>query len=151
MHFKFKVKRFWQLWQNFHLIDVDESRQPARTDECHDKPYKLRPIILTEKFKVYYIGQEVCVDEHMVKGRGKKSFKATCFHTTNQNEHQNLRIGLFMLWIFAWFSVYTGRTGEKSAPAFPPTLFHASSVSLLEQGLFKFGRCHHCCIGVKGA
>ena len=57
----------------FYLLDVDNSRQPARTDECHDKLYKLPAIILTEKYKQECnIGQKVCVAEHMVKGKGKK-------------------------------------------------------------------------------
>ena len=39
-------------------------------------------------------------------------------------------------------------------PALPPTPFHGrqhDSVNLVELRLLKFGRCHHCCIGVKGA
>ena len=38
--------------------------------------------------------------------------------------------------------------------ALPPTPFHRrelDSVNLIELGLPKFGRCHHCCIGVKEA
>ena len=38
--------------------------------------------------------------------------------------------------------------------ALPPTPFHRreyDSVNLVELGLLKFGRRHHCCIGVKGA
>ena len=32
--------------------------------------------VMTEKFKqAYNIGQKVCVDEHMVKGKGKNPFK----------------------------------------------------------------------------
>ena len=96
----FTRNRFWQLWQNFHL--ADNSRQPAPTDEGYDKLYKLRPMInvMREKFKqAYNLGQKVCVNEHMVKGKGKKSFQAISSYETDQKGHQNLGIGLFMLWI----------------------------------------------------
>ena len=103
------------MWHNFHL--TDNSRQPASTDEGYNKLYKLRPIInvTTEEFKqVYNIGQSVCVDERMIKGKEKKTFKAIYFDTTNQNGHQNLGNGSFMLWIFARLQVYRGRSGGNS-------------------------------------
>ena len=39
-------------------------------------------------------------------------------------------------------------------PALPPTPFHGRQhdfVNLVELALLKFGRCHHCCIGIKRA
>ena len=48
------------------------------------------------------------------KRKRKKTSKAIYFDTTNQNGHQNLGNGSFMLWIFAWFQVYRGRSGGDS-------------------------------------
>ena len=92
--------RFWQLRQNCHL--ADNSRQPSPTDESSDQLYKLRPVInvMREKFKqAYNLGQKVCVNKHMVKGKGKNPFKQISSYETDQKGHQNLGIGLFMLWI----------------------------------------------------
>ena len=52
------------------------------------------------------------------------------------------------------FGNFSCRRLPGPAPALPPTPFHRrnhDSVSLVELGLLKFGRCHHCCIAVKGA
>ena len=69
----FTRNRFWQLWQNFHL--ADNSRQPAPTDEGYDKLYKLWPMINVMRENsnklTIIIGQKVCVDEHIVKGKEK--------------------------------------------------------------------------------
>ncbi|PFX31328.1 Tyrosine-protein kinase isoform SRK4 [Stylophora pistillata] len=49
---------------------------------------------------------------------------------------------------------FSCRRQPGPAPAMPPPPFHGrdhDSVNLADLGLLKFGRCHHCCIGVKGA
>ncbi|KAK2559047.1 hypothetical protein P5673_018685 [Acropora cervicornis] len=67
--------------------------------------------------------------------------------------HRNIPLSPLNMKIYL-IGNFSCRKQPGPAPAFPPTLFHANdhdSVSLVEQGLFKFGRCHHCCIVVKGA
>ena len=49
---------------------------------------------------------------------------------------------------------FSCRSRPGPAPALPPPPFHGrehDSVNVVELELLKFGRCHHCCIGVKGA
>lgn len=72
----FSRKRFWQLWSNIHLVD-NENTIPAG-QPGHDKLFKLRPFLqaLRTSFREYfYIGQNVSVDEHMVKGKGRNPNK----------------------------------------------------------------------------
>lgn len=49
---------------------------------------------------------------------------------------------------------FSCRCQPGPAPAMPPPPFHGrdhDSVNVADLGLLKFGRCHHCCIVVKGA
>ena len=66
------VKRFWNLWANFHL--VDNQTAPARGGPSR----KIKPLldILSDRFlKCYSPGQELSVDEGMVKYKGRAKGK----------------------------------------------------------------------------
>ena len=66
------VKRFWNLWANFHLVDnqtAPASGGPSR---------KIKPLldILSDRFlKCYSPGQEPYVDEGIVKYKGRAKGK----------------------------------------------------------------------------
>ena len=79
------LSRFWALWQNLHL--VDNSSVPANSGLS----WKIQPVLetLSDTFvKCYSPGQELSVDEAMVKYKGhvggtvvmpvKKGFKIWC-------------------------------------------------------------------------
>ena len=111
----FTRNRFWQLWQNFHL--ADNSRQPAPTDEGYDKLYKLRPMInvMREKFKqAYNIGQHICVDEHMVKGKGKNPFKQYLPMKPIKRGTKIWELACSCCGYLYDFQVYTGKSGRNS-------------------------------------
>lgn len=61
------LNRFWDIWSNIHVVD---------NDTLHGKAYasdKIKPVVdtLSETFLKYYSpGQEICVDETMVKYKG---------------------------------------------------------------------------------
>ena len=73
---KFMTKnRFLQLWGNLHLVDNQAylAAHP-RGSEGYDRLFKLRPALsaLPISFKKnYQLTQNICVDEAMVKGKGK--------------------------------------------------------------------------------
>lgn len=72
----FTQRRFWQLWSNIHLVN-NEDAIPAGQDG-HDKLFKLRPFLQTVRTTIrdhFYIGQNVSIDKHMVKGKGRNPFK----------------------------------------------------------------------------
>lgn len=74
----FTRARFWQLWSNLHLADNNDATRPARNEPGYDKIWKLRPLFkkLVDSFQEkFYIGQNVSVDEMMVKGKGKNPLK----------------------------------------------------------------------------
>ena len=111
----FTRNRYWQLWQNFHL--ADNSRQPAPTDESYDKLYKLWPMInvMREKFKqAYNIGQKVCFDEHMVKGKGKNPFKQYLPMKLNKRGTKIWELACSCCGYLYDFQVYTGKSGGNS-------------------------------------
>lgn len=66
-------RRFWQLWSNIHLVN-NEDAIPAG-EEGHNKLFKLGNLLQTLRTTFrdhFYVGQNVCIDEHMVKGKGRK-------------------------------------------------------------------------------
>lgn len=72
----FTKDRFWELWSCIHLIDNEKA--PERNSPEFDKLYKVRPImeILGKSFKENFnLGQNVSVDEAMVKGKGRNPLK----------------------------------------------------------------------------
>ena len=72
----FTRDRFWALFSNIHL--VDNAKALDRRNPDFDKLYKIRPMILILKksFKENYsLGQNVSVDEAMVKGNGRNPVK----------------------------------------------------------------------------
>ena len=72
----FTQRRFYQLWSNIHLVN-NEDAVPAG-QPGHDKLFKLRQFLQTLRNTFrdhFYIGQNVSVDEHMVKGKGRNPFK----------------------------------------------------------------------------
>ena len=111
----FTRNRFWQLWQNFHL--ADNTRQPAPTDDAYDKLYKLRPMIngMKEKFEhSYNIGQKVCVDEHMVKGKGRNPFKQYLPMKPIKRGTKIWELACSCCGYLYDFQVYTGKSGGNA-------------------------------------
>ena len=111
----FTRNRIWQQWLNFHL--ADNSRQLAPTDEGYDKLYKLRPMInvMREKFKqAYNIGQKVCFDEHMVKGKGKNPFKQYLPMKLNKRGTKIWELACSCCGYLYDFQVYTGKSGGNA-------------------------------------
>ena len=111
----FTRNQIWQLWQNFHL--ADNTRQPAPTDEGYDKLYKLRPMIngMKEKFKhAYNIGEKVCVDEHMVKGKGRNPFKQYLPMKPIKRGTKIWELACSCCGYLYDFQVYTGKSGGNA-------------------------------------
>ncbi|XP_022804152.1 piggyBac transposable element-derived protein 3-like [Stylophora pistillata] len=74
-HF-FTRDRFWALLSNIHLADNEKSVD--RNHQDYDKLYKIRPMvtILKQSFQTNYsLGQNVSVDEAVVKGKGRNPVK----------------------------------------------------------------------------
>ena len=72
----FTKDRFWALWTNIHLADNEKA--PPKESPAFDKLYKVRPImkILGKSFQENFnLGQNVSVDEAMVKGKGRNPVK----------------------------------------------------------------------------
>ena len=68
--------RFWALFSNLHL--ADNTKALNRTHPDFDKLFKIRPLIkiLKKSFQDNYnLGQNVSVDEAMVKGKGRNPLK----------------------------------------------------------------------------
>jgi len=69
-------KRFSYLWSNMHL--VENGTNPPVTDPEHDRLFKVRPLLskLQDTFaESYYPGQNVAVDESMVRFKGRCCMK----------------------------------------------------------------------------
>ena len=71
--------RFLTLWGNLHLIDNEKylSEHPRGT-ASYDKVFKLRPLLtsLSDSFKANFTpGQNLSVDEAMIKGKGRNPIK----------------------------------------------------------------------------
>ena len=65
-------RRFWELWSNLHLVDNETA--PATGGPAR----KIQPLldILTDRFLMCYNpGQELSVDEGMVKYKGRAKGK----------------------------------------------------------------------------
>ncbi|XP_070175355.1 piggyBac transposable element-derived protein 4-like [Littorina saxatilis] len=74
---RFTRRRWWQLWSNLHLADNTIPR-PRPGQPGFNKLWKVQPlfdILLADFQEKYYIGQNVSVDEMMVKGKGKNPVK----------------------------------------------------------------------------
>ena len=72
----FSRDKFKYLWANLHL--VDNQRALPRTDPSHDRLFKVRPVIdkLRNTFAEHYVpGQNVSVDESMVRFKGRSTLK----------------------------------------------------------------------------
>ena len=70
------LRRFWELWSNLHLVDKETA--PATGGSAHK--IQLLLDILTDRFLMCYDpGQELSVDEGMVKykGRAKEAEEAS--------------------------------------------------------------------------
>ena len=69
----FMERRWWQLWTNLHLANNEEYRpRPGMPD--YDTLWKDKDLfqLLVKAFREkFYIGQNVSVDEMMVKGKGE--------------------------------------------------------------------------------
>ena len=62
------LNRFWDAWSNIHVVDNDTLHGKVHASD------KIKPVIdtLSETFlKHYSPGQEICVDETMVKYKGR--------------------------------------------------------------------------------
>ena len=69
-------ERFWYLWSNLHLVN-NANCVPA-TDPDHDRLFKVRPLMskLQETFAEHYCpGQNIAVDESMVRFKGRCTMK----------------------------------------------------------------------------
>ena len=75
-HF-FTCDRFWFLFSNIHLVDNQKSVD--RSHQNYDKLFKLCPMmtILKQSFQTNNLGQNVSVDEAMVKGKGRNPVKGS--------------------------------------------------------------------------
>lgn len=74
----FTSKRWHQLWNYLHLADNDDLTRPKKGEQGYDKIWKIRPMFveLVPSFQDhFYIGQNVSVDEIMIKGMGKNPIK----------------------------------------------------------------------------
>ena len=74
----FTSKRWHQLWNYLHLADNDDLTRPKKGEQGYDKIWKIRPMFveLVPSFQDhFYIGQNVSVDEIMIKGKGKNPIK----------------------------------------------------------------------------
>lgn len=74
----FTSKRWHQLWNYLHLADNDDPTRPRKGEPNYDKIWKIRPLFveLVPSFQDhFYIGQNVSVDEIMIKGKGKNPIK----------------------------------------------------------------------------
>ena len=103
------LRRFWELWSNLHLVDNETapaSGGPAR---------KIQPLldILTDKFLMCYNpGQELSVDEGMVKYKGRAKGKV-------HMPKKPVKVG-YKIWCCSCsccgylcnFQVYEGRTTD---------------------------------------
>ena len=72
----FTRDRFWALFSNIHL--ADNAKAVDRSLPGFDKLYKIRPMIsiLKNSFQENYnLGQNVSVDDAMVKGKGRNPVK----------------------------------------------------------------------------
>lgn len=72
----FTQRRFHQLWGNIHLANNEDAIPAGQPG--HDKLYKLRQFLqaLRRTFRdFFHIGQNVSIDEHMVKGKGRNPCK----------------------------------------------------------------------------
>ena len=81
----FTKDRFWALWTNIHLADNEKA--PLKESPAFDKLYKVRPImeIFGKSFKGNFnLGQNISVDEAMLKGKGRNPVKQYMPAKTNQ-------------------------------------------------------------------
>ena len=93
--------RFWAIWPNLHVVDNDAI--PAGGGPSH----KIKPVVdvLNRTFlKHYGPGQELAIDESMVKYKGHCKGKV---HMPKKpiKLGQNLVLLLFLLWLFVHISV----------------------------------------------
>ena len=92
--------RFWSLWRYLH---VTQGKYPAREGLLN----KIKPVIdtLTHTFlQCYRPGQELSVDEAMVKYKGHMGGKSLHAEETCQAWLQDLVLFMFLLWVFVYIS-----------------------------------------------
>ena len=74
----FTSKRWHQLWNYLHLADNDDLTMPKKGEQGYDKIWKIKPMFveLVPSFQDHFhIGQNVPVDEIMIKRKGKSPIK----------------------------------------------------------------------------
>ena len=80
--------RFWSIWSNIHLVDN------SSVEKTHGQSFRLKPLIdvLTHTFQEHYSpGQELSLDQSMVKYKGRGRGKEKCPKSTHGKD---LKFGL---------------------------------------------------------
>jgi len=94
----FTSKRWHQLWNYLHLADNDDLARPKKGEQGYEKIWKIQPMFveLVPSFQDHFhIGQNVSVDEIMIKGKGEKSLRAIFAHEAYQTKQQDIGISMF--------------------------------------------------------
>ena len=101
----FTMAKWWQLWSNLHLADNKAPDHLRAGMPGHDNIWKIRPrfdLQQKEFQEKYYTGQNVSVDEMMVKG--EESSEAIFAHKIHQEKQQGVGTWLFLLWLRVWYA-----------------------------------------------